>query len=46
MSGSAALEEPGQRFALLAKDGKVTHVGVEPPGGFEVSKAEALLAAL
>jgi peroxiredoxin (alkyl hydroperoxide reductase subunit C) len=35
-----------QRFALLAKDGKVTHVGVEPPGGFEVSKAEALLAAL
>jgi peroxiredoxin (alkyl hydroperoxide reductase subunit C) len=35
-----------QRFALLAKDGKVTHIGVEPPGGFEVSKAEALLAAL
>jgi peroxiredoxin (alkyl hydroperoxide reductase subunit C) len=35
-----------QRFALLAKDGQVTHVGVEPPGGFEVSRAEALLAAL
>ncbi|MBR0644988.1 peroxiredoxin [Plastoroseomonas hellenica] len=35
-----------QRFALVAKDGVVTHVGVEQPGGFEVSKAEAVLAAL
>jgi peroxiredoxin (alkyl hydroperoxide reductase subunit C) len=35
-----------QRFALIAKDGKVTHVAVEAPGAFEVSKAEALLAAL
>ena len=35
-----------QRFALVAKDGKVTHVGVEAPGAFEVSKAEAVLAAL
>ena len=32
-----------QRFALIAKDGKVTHVAVEAPGAFEVSKAEAIL---
>jgi peroxiredoxin (alkyl hydroperoxide reductase subunit C) len=35
-----------QRFALIAKDGKVTHVAVEAAGAFEVSKAEAILAAL
>lgn len=35
-----------QRFALVAKDGKVTHVAIEAPGAFEVSKAEAILAAL
>ncbi len=35
-----------QRYALVAQDGKVTHLGVEQPGGFEVSKAEAVLAAL
>jgi peroxiredoxin (alkyl hydroperoxide reductase subunit C) len=35
-----------QRFALVAKDGKATHVAVEAPGAFEVSKAEAVLAAL
>jgi len=35
-----------QRFALIAKDGKVTHVAVEAPGAFEVSRAEAVLAAL
>jgi peroxiredoxin (alkyl hydroperoxide reductase subunit C) len=35
-----------QRFAMVAKDGKVTHLAVEAPGGFEVSKAEAVLAAL
>ena len=35
-----------QRFMLVAKDGKVTHVAVEAPGAFEVSKAEAALAAL
>ncbi|WP_439551764.1 peroxiredoxin [Falsiroseomonas sp.] len=35
-----------QRFALVAKDGKVTHVAVEAAGAFEVSKAEAILAAL
>ena len=35
-----------QRYALVAEDGKVTHLAVEAPGGFEVSKAEAILAAL
>ena len=35
-----------QRYALIAEDGKVTHLGVEAPGGFEVSKAESILAAL
>lgn len=35
-----------QRFALVAKDGKVVHVGVEQPGAFEVSSAEAVLAKL
>jgi peroxiredoxin (alkyl hydroperoxide reductase subunit C) len=35
-----------QRFVLVAKDGKATHVAVEAPGAFEVSKAEAVLAVL
>jgi peroxiredoxin (alkyl hydroperoxide reductase subunit C) len=35
-----------QRFALVAKDGKVTHLAIEEPGGFDVSRAEAVLAAL
>jgi peroxiredoxin (alkyl hydroperoxide reductase subunit C) len=35
-----------QRFALIADDMKVTHLAVEPPGGFDVSRAEAILAAL
>ena len=35
-----------QRYALVAEDGKVTHLGVEAPGGFEVSTAEIGLAAL
>jgi peroxiredoxin (alkyl hydroperoxide reductase subunit C) len=35
-----------QRFVLVAKDGKVTHVAVEAPGAFEVSKAETVLASL
>lgn len=35
-----------QRFVLVAKNGVVTHVAVEAPGAFEVSKAEAVLAAL
>ena len=32
-----------QRYALIAQDGKVTHLAVEAPGGFEVSKAESIL---
>jgi peroxiredoxin (alkyl hydroperoxide reductase subunit C) len=35
-----------QRFALVAKDRKVAHIGVEAPGAFEVSKAEAMLEVL
>ncbi len=35
-----------QRFALIAQDGVVKHLAVEAPGGFEVSRAEAVLAAL
>ena len=36
----------GQRFALIVDDGVATHVAVEAPGQFEVSKAEAILEAL
>ena len=35
-----------QRFALIAEDGVITHLAVEAPGQFEVSKAEAILEAL
>lgn len=35
-----------QRYAMVVEDGKVTHLGVEGPGEFEVSKAESILAAL
>ena len=35
-----------QRYALIAVDGRVTHLAVEAPGGFDVSRAEAILAAL
>ena len=35
-----------QRYALVAEDGKVPHLGVEAPGGFEMSTAESVLAAL
>ncbi|HEX5325452.1 MAG TPA: peroxiredoxin [Acetobacteraceae bacterium] len=35
-----------QRYALVAENGKVTHLGIEQPGGFEVSKAEAILSHL
>ena len=35
-----------RRFALVAEDGVVTYLAVEPPGGFEISKAEAILAKL
>jgi len=36
----------GQRFAIVVDDGVATHVAVEEPGQFEVSKAEAILADL
>lgn len=36
----------GQRFAIVVDDGVAKHVAVEAPGEFEVSKAEAILAAL
>lgn len=35
-----------QRFALVLEDGVVTKVAVEEPGGFEVSRAEAILESL
>lgn len=35
-----------QRFAMVAEHGKVVSLAVEPPGGFDVSRAEAVLAAL
>jgi peroxiredoxin (alkyl hydroperoxide reductase subunit C) len=35
-----------QRFALVADNQKVTHLAVEKPGDFDVSRAEAVLAAL
>ena len=35
-----------QRFALVTEDGVVTHLSVEEPGGFEVSRAEAVLETL
>ncbi len=35
-----------QRFALVADDGRVTHLAIEQPGDFDVSRAEAVLAAL
>ena len=35
-----------QRFALVAEDGVVTHLAVEAPGEFDVSKAESVLSVL
>ena len=47
MDGTAfGMGTRGQRFALVVDDGTVTHIGVEAPGQFEVSKAEAILEAL
>ncbi|MDQ2105366.1 peroxiredoxin [Azospirillum isscasi] len=47
MDGTAyGLGLRGQRFALVAKDGKVTHLAVEKPGQFEVSSADAVLGVL
>ena len=36
----------GQRFAIVVEDGVATHVAVEGPGQFEVSKVEAILQAV
>ncbi len=36
----------GQRFAIIVDDGVATHVAVEAPRQFEVSKAESVLDAL
>ena len=36
----------GQRFAMIVDDGVVTHLAIEDPAKFEVSKAEAILATL
>ena len=35
-----------QRYAMVVEDGRVTHLGVESPGGFDVSTAESVLAQL
>jgi peroxiredoxin (alkyl hydroperoxide reductase subunit C) len=35
-----------QRFAMVVDDGKVSALFVEAPGGFDVSRAEAVLATL
>ncbi|MCB8879174.1 peroxiredoxin [Acidisoma cellulosilytica] len=43
---SRGLGMRSQRYALIAKDGVVTFLGVEEGGAFEASKAEAVLAAL
>ena len=32
-----------QRYALVARDGKVIYLAVEPPGGFDVSRSESVL---
>lgn len=47
MDGSAfGMGTRSQRFALIADDGIVTQLMVEPPGEFRVSSAESVLAAL
>ncbi len=35
-----------QRFAMVVDDGKVSQLAVEQPGGFDVSRAESVLAHL
>ncbi len=35
-----------QRFAMVVRDRVVASLSIEPPGGFEVSKAESVLAGL
>lgn len=43
---AAGLGMRGQRFALIAEDGVVTHLAVEEGGTFDVSSAESILAKL
>ena len=35
-----------QRYAMVTENGKVKSLAVEPPGGFDVSTAESVIAAL
>jgi peroxiredoxin len=47
MDGTAfGMGKRSQRFAIIVDDGTATHVAVEAPGQFEVSKAESILANL
>ena len=47
MDGTAfGMGTRSQRFAIIVDDGTATHVAVEAPGQFEVSKAESVLANL
>lgn len=47
MDGTAfGMGTRSQRFAIIVEDGTATHVAVEAPGKFEVSKAESVIAAL
>ena len=47
MDGTAfGMGKRSQRFAIIADDGTATHVAVEAPGQFEVSKAESVMANL
>ena len=43
---AGGMGERSQRFALIAKDGVVTHLAVEPVRGLDVSAAEKILEAL
>jgi peroxiredoxin len=44
--GRLGLGTRGQRFALVVEDGVVVHKAVEEPACFDVTRAEAILAAL
>ena len=47
MDGTAfGMGHRGQRFVIVVDDGVATHVAVEAPGQFEVSKADSILAIL
>jgi peroxiredoxin (alkyl hydroperoxide reductase subunit C) len=43
---SRGLGVRSQRYAMIVDDGRITHLGVEPPGAFGVSSGEAVLEAL